>query len=210
MKKISIFLLSTFLIINAYSQEIEQDNNDEKDKDEIKTIFGKAETLGYFLGISARYGEKYDLETWDVGISGGLIVNHRFEIGIAVYGLQQEAEYEIDLRDEYAIEALYGGIYFKPILFGKFPVHVSFPFFLGGGAYSFETPEYNNSDTDNIQYYSLWLVKPGAELQLNIFKKIRVNLGAYYRFTTDLNNYYRPNDAVNGFSFGITLQIGSF
>ncbi len=213
MKNILLFSLSILFTLSMYSQEIEQDNNNEKQNDEIRTIFDKVKIIGYSLGISARYGEKYDLQTWDLGLNGGMIVNHWLGIGIALYGLSQEAIYEIDLEDDYAIEAFYGGVYFEAILLGKFPIHVSFPVLVGGGGYSFETSDYynsNNWNSNNNNYYSFWLIKPGAEIQLNMFKRLRVNLGAYYRFTTGLNNYYRPNDAINGFSFGLTLQIGKF
>ena len=212
MKKIFYTISILFLALFVSAQEINEENNTvNRNNDEIKTIFGHPNSVTGYCSFTTKYGEFYDLQTWDFGMRAGLIVDHWFGMGFAAYGIVQEPLYNEFLQADYSIEGGYGGIYFEPILFGKMPVHVSFPLLIGAGGCSYQVfTENENWEEESAKSNPFWIIEPGAELELNVFKHFRLAFGVHYRYTSELNFIYRENDALNGISGSMTIKVGTF
>jgi hypothetical protein len=213
MKKAIILSFLIFSFFGISAQEVNSDNNPPKNKGEIKTIFGNPETVTAYCAFTGKYGEFYNLPTWDLGMRIGCVVDHWFGMGIAGYGTVQESLYNPILQGDYSLHGGYGGIYFEPILFPTFPAHVSFPVLIGGGGLKYEIYQENSQtawEGDAIRSNPYWVVEPGAELELNVFKHFRLSFGAHYRITSPIDLEYRENDPINGFSGSISLKFGAF
>ncbi|MCD4705447.1 hypothetical protein K8R66_05225, partial [bacterium] len=116
----------------------------------------------------------------------------------------------------------------EPIIWAKHVVHVSFPVLVGAGGVSLlEDKYYLNKWEDDYYYESLasqayFVVEPGVEVEFNMVKFLRIGLGAYYRYTSDVALTYIKYDHQNGdtkitkkpelsgFSFGLSLKFGKF
>jgi len=215
--------------VTSFSQD---DKN--KNTQDYKTLFGGDHiSHGGYGGLTINYTQIDGKDAFLVGARGAWIINHGIGIGLGGHGFVNDITFSnntnsLSAPQEYSLAGGYGGLFFEPIIGAKHPVHVSFPILVGAGGV---TTVYKgtwgnwpyNYDED---YYSgnsqaFFVVEPGLELELNLVKFFRVGLGAYYRFTSNVNlllyDYYKPlnppkeiNPDLNGFSFGISLKFGKF
>jgi hypothetical protein len=114
----------------------------------------------------------------------------------------------------------YGGLFVEPILFPKYPVHVSFPIIIGAG-----------SITEHVDYFqshwpatmvieeghkkdsrSFWIFEPGIEIELNLLKYFRIGVGAKYSLTSKMNidNGWNPVYTFSEPTFNLSLKFGRF
>jgi hypothetical protein len=146
---------------------------------------------------------------------GAAIFGHGLAVGVIGKGFVTDFYEDNTFDGEVNIAGGYGGLFIEPIVFPKFPVHLSFPvtFGVGGVAYSSRVKQ----GTDDWDAYveesdAYFLVEPGAELELNLTRFFRLAFGAYYRYTTDieLTNSDIAKDALTGWSGGVTFKFGRF
>jgi hypothetical protein len=65
--------------------------------------------------------------------------------------------------------------------------------------------QYNTLDEDVF-----WYVEPGANLEINISKALRLNLGASKRFVNNLSLQDVGSNDFNGWSYNFSIKIGRF
>jgi hypothetical protein len=103
-------------------------------------------------------------------------------------------------------------------------VHVSIPVLIGAGGVAYirdywtpypQYPDDYNYYTEDASAY--FVIEPGLELELNMVKFLRVCLGGYYRYTSNIvlqsgygDEYTEVKPDLNGFSFGLSLKFGKF
>jgi hypothetical protein len=214
MKKSILFIVLFISSLIVSAQEINSENNPIKNNnDGIQTLFGHPESVTAYCAFIGKYGEFYSLPTWDLGMQIGCIVDHWFGMGLIGYGTVQEPLYNAVLQDNYSLHGGYGGVYFEPILFPKYPVHIAFPILLGAGGLKYDINNSNNSsfsNSDALRSNPFLVAEPGAELELNFFRHFRISFGGHYRITSPLSISYRQKDALNGFTGSISLKFGTF
>lgn len=235
MKQISILLFSALMSLSAFSQE--QDTlrlfgNNQKEKapketqkdnffnsdsgNGIRTITGPGHKLGFYFGFNTSYSQIDGYDAFSAGASVAMISNHGLALGFAGKGFFSEVyKTEPGSNTSYGYAGGYGGFLIEPILFPKNPVHVSFPVLLGAGGIAqsrlvdYGYPyEYDDFYIDETQAYLI--AEPGVELEFNIAKWIRLGLGASYRITTSLGPDNFSNDALKGFTGGLSMKFGLF
>ncbi|HCB61036.1 MAG TPA: hypothetical protein DHV29_11795 [Bacteroidales bacterium] len=210
MKKI-ILSLAAFLMLTMGS--IAQ--NDSIQTDEIKTLFGSHDhSNGWYVGLGGGYSQIDDKNAFTTSFRSAWIINHSFAIGLAATGFSNDLYVGHESGSDYSsVQGGYAGLLLQPVIFPKFPVHVSFPVLLGvGGAMSLST-YYNEPwepywDIRDESYY--FIIEPAAEIELNLIKWIRLSAGLSYRFTTPLNLYGYSDDVLRGFGGNVTLSFGKF
>jgi hypothetical protein len=212
--KTGILLLLTLLVLNASGQSYDEGK-------EISTIFGdKHISNGGYGAITFNYsqvGTDENNKSKDaivIGGRGSWVIGHAFAFGIGGCGFLNDFHYNSTLRQYVNLSGGYGGFYFEPILFPRIPVHLSLPVMVGAGGVAYTT-SYNlyNLEESNIfvEDASPFLIfEPGAELEFNIIRCFRIAIGAYYRFTTDIQLLNTDMDVLNGLSTGVTLKFGKF
>jgi len=228
MKKIAITLviLCTFFVAFAQEEEKEVKPN----SDQPITLLGRDRpnrSHGGYFGLMLQYNEIEDLQGMNLGIRMGWIMNHSFSMGLIGEGFFTEPQPSPTLNDgyDYTIGGGWAGFYMEPIFAARLPVHITAPISFGIGALSY-TRDIDH-DWENWENWEDWegqfesndlfiIIKPGVELELNLLKFIRLNLGAYYRMTSevklkDANDVQIFDDKMlNGLSYGITLKFGKF
>jgi hypothetical protein len=207
------FLLSGWL---AFSQNTEGD-------DQMRTLFNNgSRSLGGYGGITARYNELGSAPGAVVGFRGCFIAGHTVAIGFGGNGIFSNFKYDSKLGKDALMAGGYGGLFVEPIILPKLPVHIALPVMIGVGgiSYSLNNTDKNwrsNYSEDNvIDSKAFFLIEPGVELEINVVKYLRLAVGAYYRFTSDVSLQYSDLTPIEkpgflrGISTGITLKFGKF
>ncbi|MDX9932700.1 MAG: hypothetical protein RB294_08960, partial [Bacteroidales bacterium] len=112
-----------------------------------------------------------------------------------------------------SIQGGYAGLLLQPVIFPKFPVHISFPVLLGAGGAASVSTYYNEPwdaywEMQDETFY--FIVEPAAEVELNLIRWIRLSAGVSYRLTSPVNLQGYSNDVLRGLSGNVTLSFGKF
>lgn len=213
MKHLTILTILMIMGLGIMAQE-EEDRN----KQEYRTLFGGTETSnGGYGGISVNYTQIDGQDAILVGARGAWVINHSFALGIGGYGFANDVQYQKTINgytDNFQLAGGYGGLIIEPIIGAKWPVHVSIPILIGAGGITYISPYYN-SYSDPYYYYPMeadafFVLEPGIEIELNMVNFMRLAIGGYYRYTSDVNLADTDRDVLKGFSAGVTLKFGKF
>lgn len=212
MKRILLLLAIFSLSISTFSQAVEDETTEKRKDDEIKTLIGGSDEIGGYGGLSVLYSQIDAKDAIVFGARGGLIMGHMFAMGIGGAGFVNDAHYDFALDRNVSLTGGYGGMFFEPILLPKFPVHLSVPVLIGIGGVAYTSVERTEWDD---QYFvedseTFLLVEPGIELEMNITHFFRFAMGAYYRYTSEIELLNTDKDVLNGFSFGVNFKFGKF
>lgn len=240
MKKYTyLFLITTLCLVNtAYSQDTlrlfgHKDSQKNKpipdtvvttkpqpvktyDPDQIQTLTGQGRNVGFYFGFHSEYSQVAGYDAFGAGGTFAIIANHGLAIGFSGKGFFSEP-YEVSnlTHTSYSYTGGYGGILIEPIIFPKYPVHVSFPILLGAGGIArsiltnyYYPYEYTEVHVENAEAYLI--AEPGIELEFNIARWLRLGLGATYRLTTNIEPTSFESNPLNGFTGGFSLKFGKF
>lgn len=190
--------------------------NSNSHNDNIQTLGGENSHHGGFGAVSFKASEFNSKDIVLIGFRGGWIINRAMAIGFEGYGIIPTAEYEnIDPNSSLTSIAIggYGGMFIEPILYSNKVVHVTFPIAGGGGWLGYIVDWERNQNyysNDLIDDDVFWYVEPGAALELNVARNFRINMGATYRFSKDLELINTPSTGFDGWNYFLTLKFGSF
>ena len=220
MKKVffTALLLGVAFLIPVQAQEQEQN--------EMRTLFsgsdGKIDHGGWG-GFSVGYSKIGGKDAFIGGGRGGWLINHRFTIGGGGYGFTSnpaQMDQPFPTVDNYSLAGGYGGLLLEPVIAPFQPVHISIPILIGGGdaAVVNEQMYYGNYEYD---FYSPFFVfEAGIDIEFNVVRFFRLAFYGAYRYTSNLSvDYYSPDgvlefsvpdDALRGFSGGVTFKFGKF
>ena len=145
----------------------------------------------------------------------GWLASHSIGIGFGATGFMNEFHYEPILGRDVSLAGGYGGLYIEPILFPRFPVHLSFPILFGAGGISYiskENPQNNNLIEDSEAFL---LFEPAAEIELNLTTFCRLAIGVSYRFPTSFNigksgTHIAHAESLKEVNYTMSLKFGKF
>ncbi len=213
MKKITIFsVLLILLSANSFSQDPEFEYYKSH---EIKTLFGRNSTGGAYFDFTSGYSVIDDKHAVLFGGRFGWLPSQSVGVGLGATGFLNEYHYEPSIDKDVFLAGGYGGLYIEPILFGRSPVHLSFPILLGAGGISYVSKEpdnYNNFVEDTEAFL---LIEPAVEIELNLTRFFRLAIGTTYRFPTSfdvgLSDTSKASaESLKGFSYTLSLKFGKF
>ena len=101
----------------------------------------------------------------------------------------------------------------EPIIAPKIPVHISVPVLLGVGGVAYGVTRYDYYWENVVENSDVFFIADiGLEVELNLVSFFRLTLGAYYRYTNDINVYYYgsndlaiPSNALRGWHTSLTF-----
>lgn len=216
MNKILFTLLSiSFFGLEVHSQESNQEKTSRFD-DGTETLVNRKGGLGGFLEINTM--PVYLNNQPGIMTGGGLslVFGHSLNVGVAGYGLCTEIRTDNTdtLGDHLFLQTGYGGITLEPVLFSKKLVHVTFPVLLGAGGTSltnhslYDEETFDEDDWMNPEMY--FIVRPGINMEINLLRILRLDLGVSYRFTSGYEMQNVPVSMLNGWSGNLSLKLGWF
>lgn len=220
MKKIFLGVAIVFGL-TANSQEID------KQVDDNRTVFNGIRSFGGFMGVSSKVGDVNGQSALLAGVEFAAVLSSQINIGFVGYGLTTHVESDAsDSYDNpYDIHMGYGGLLIEPVIASKRMVHLSFPIILGvGGAGTHKSMKTINqirkanndlTDRDNVEFYRhetdvILVGEPGINLEINLLKNMRLNLGGSYRYVYDSQIEDVSDEELSGPMVSAGLRFGWF
>jgi hypothetical protein len=209
MKKsiITIMVLLSTLIAIAQTTPL--------DAPQQKTLFGNPTHVGWWVSPDFMYTQYDGNDVFQGGISGGVILNHNFSLGLGGYGIMNS--YNLEYDDIFPAESAYlyggyGGLKVEYRLKPASVLHVAFPLLLGGGSMMYGKDPGVNDPDENEDYISdgFFVFEPGVMMGVNLVKFMRLDIGATYRFASGLELPTVGSDFMNGVSGVVSLKFGKF
>jgi hypothetical protein len=183
---------------------------------EIQTLTGPGHSTGFYFGFHSEYSQVAGYDAFGAGGTFALIANHGLAIGFSGKGFFTEP-YKVtpSSNTSYNYTGGYGGFLIEPIIFPKYPVHVSFPILLGAGGIARSILTNYNYPYEYTQVYvenaeAFLIAEPGVEIEFNVARWMRLALGGSYRFTTALEPAIFESNPMDGFTAGFSMKFGKF
>jgi hypothetical protein len=214
MKRTLIFSLLFVLATTAvHSQDGELQYYKEKD---IKTLFGKDRSHGKYGSLSLGYSGIDNRQTLVFGQKVTWLPAHMIGIGMGINEFISEYRYDpVSGHDKYLLGG-YGGMYVEPILLPRMPIHASFPILMGIGGMSLMYSDNDFLDSNMLDEFQTFLIlEPGAEIELNITRSLRLAAGITYRFTTPFElkspeSFTTDVESLRSLTFKLAFKFGRF
>ena len=204
----------------------------QEESQEYKTIFGKGIESGGYGAPVFKVSPVNNKTSLLLGGEGGWVINHKFVIGGAGYGMTSNNtfDYTEDLEDldgnlvldstrTLDLSMGYGGVYFEYVMSPKKAFHLSFPLLIGAGGSRINTKTLFDANVidpedwtqyEHVESTGFFVLEPGVNIELNMTKFFRLDLGASYRYISGTNLHRLSNSDLSDFSFNLGLKFGKF
>lgn len=212
MKRLFLFIVIISSLTYGFGQVDETEKIKPKRDSEMMTLLGSNNSLGGYGGLSMAYTQIDGKDAFSFGARGAAIMGHSFALGFGGSGFVTDLFYDSELNSDVNIAGGYGGLFFEPIIFPRFPVHLSIPVLVGVGGVAYSSVNRRWEEDLFVEDSEVFfVVEPGAEIELNVTRFFRFSFGAYYRYTSNIQlQYSSKKDILNGFSFGVNFKFGKF
>ena len=183
---------------------------------DIQTLTGPGRNVGFYIGFHSDYSQVAGYDAFGAGGTFAIIANHGLAIGFSGKGFFTEPYERIPgSNTSYSYTGGYGGFLIEPIIFPKYPIHVSFPILIGAGGIAKSVLTNYNYPYDYTEVYvedveAYVIAEPGIEIEFNVARWMRLGLGGSYRFTSSLEPSEFESNPLNGFTGGFSLKFGKF
>ncbi|MDA3953905.1 MAG: outer membrane beta-barrel protein [Bacteroidales bacterium] len=211
MKKVFTLLFIAFMVQISFAQE-----DNVETKDDMTTIFTKENFrfTGGYLAPDFKVGDVHEDISMLVGIKLGFTFNDKFSIGLAGYNLVNNSNFYAG-PELASINMGYGGLSVEYSMFSNKIIHFTIPVVVGAGSITL----YEDNDNDNLYNFNYFdeiesttalVVEPGVNIEVNLFKILRVDLGASYRLVSGTDLVNLTDEHLTDLSFNATLKFGIF
>ena len=192
-----------------------------QENEPIKTLFDSQtpQHNGGYGAITVKYGKILDQDAFFTGLRGGWLINHRFTLGLAGNGLVSRVTNDAWLPEDPkpGLEARlltgYGGLLLEPVIFHNELFHASFPIVIGAGGATYgywDNNYWGHVDVPDYTGDAYFALEPGVELEINVVRFMRINIGASYLYTSDVRLPEVDPNFMRGFLGTFTIKFGSF
>lgn len=192
----------------------------------VMLTFSKAQDVQtIFKGHASGYGaitNKFTTIRGDFanisGVYGGVYLNHQFLLGLEVAASTNDIKVpaEFSALPGRTLSYQYGqfGMVNEYALGSNKAVHAVFHLFYGAGF----TLQYNRNQWDNNYYEDMgahdenwfFVIEPGVQLEMNLFKWMRFSPGVSYRSTHGSDAKGMADSDLRDFTYSATLKFGKF
>lgn len=214
MKKLIIIpAVLVFFASYSYSQEGEFEYYKEND---IKTLMGKTESHGKYGSLSLGYSEIDSRKTLVFGQKMTWLPVRSVGIGMGINEFISEYRHDPVVDRDIFLMGGYGGMYIEPIILPRIPFHASFPIMFGMGGISQIYGDEEFMIGNMFEDMQTFLVmEPGAEIELNLTKSMRLAAGISYRFTSAFElksseSYTTDIESLRSLTFRLVFKFGKF
>lgn len=190
--------------------------NDYHERNKIHTLSNGHGGSGGYGALIFKATDFDETSLLLAGFRGMWVINRSFGIGVEANGIIPVSKFD-NIDPEGFNRAIlvggYGGLALEPIFWSNSVIHFTFPVSFGGGwlgymedwqdQYYYYNPELYDQDV-------FWYVEPGANLEFNIARFFRIDLGVTKRFTYDLNLIQTGQEAFDNWNYTFTMKFGGF
>ncbi len=213
MKKIITLLFLALIVQVSFAQEKDEKV---KEEDSMQTLFNKdnLKFTGGYLAPEVKVSNVHEDISLIIGGKMGFTFNDHFTIGIAGFGLTNNSNFDINDNplDPARIGMGYGGLNLEYTFFSNKKIHFTIPVVLGAaGIYVYEDDgDFFSDQFNEIENSAAFVVEPGVNIELNLFKFFRIDLGASYRLIEGTALYSLEDEDLSDLSFNVGFKFGFF
>jgi hypothetical protein len=219
-RKIILLIWAMVISVTVQAQNENNQPQPENDTNQFQTIFNQAGPVGWWIAPEFSYTMIDKKNAYLFGLSGGIIINHNFSIGLEGIGIMTNNNLKFsginDTADVYLYGG-YGGLILEYRIKPLNPVNIAFPLLIGGGGAAYSTwgpnnwNNSNNDQDDNIYNWdSYFVIEPGVVVGINLLKFMRLDVGISYRLVQGLDLPETETDMMNGLNGKLSLKFGRF
>lgn len=153
-------LITILMTLAIQAQSGAETNPVNKEVQEIQTILSDPGPLGWWVSPDFAWTKIDGKDAFLGGISGGIIINHSFSVGLAGYGIMNSQNLKYrginDTADVYLYGG-YGGIKLEYRLNPSKKINLAFPLLIGAGGAAYSTyghDDWHNYDGDEDYAYA--------------------------------------------------------
>ncbi|MFC1642349.1 hypothetical protein ACFL5O_06635, partial [Myxococcota bacterium] len=176
-------------------------------------LVGRRAKFGGYGGLTIRYTRVAGDNGLLVGAEGALLIDHRFALGGAGYGLVTPRLYSND-QPRVRLGMGYGGGVLRYHFVLDSPLYVSAGVLVGAGVLG----EARDDDDDDeiavrsssrrIRADGCFVAEPSLGVHLNVTRWMRVGLEGAYRFASGVDTAGFDDSDLGGLSLGGNVQFG--
>ncbi|HLF34153.1 MAG TPA: hypothetical protein VI583_07945 [Cyclobacteriaceae bacterium] len=190
---------------------------DASGQDEIQTLTSGLRHSGGYGAILFKSGSFKSKALILTGVRGVWVINRAFGIGLEANCIAPINSYEgmdpNNLEKAYLVGG-YGGIFIEPILWSNKVVHITFPVSGGSGWLGYisdwQNDHYDPTRSDLFDDDLFWYLEPGAVIEANVTRFMRLNAGITGRFTQNIELINTNPSEFERMNFIIGLKFGKF
>jgi hypothetical protein len=220
-RKIILSIGAVLITIAIQAQNENEQPQPENSPQQLQTIFNQTSPIGWWIAPEFSYTMIDKKGACLAGLSGGIIINHNFSIGLAGTGILTNNNLKFsginDTADVYLYGG-YGGLILEYRINPVQPVNIAFPLLIGGGGAAYSTwgpSNWNTSGPDDhndnpYNWDSYFVLEPGVMVGINLLKFMRLDAGVTYRLVQGLNLPETESGMMNGFNAKLSLKFGRF
>lgn len=182
-----------------------------QDNGEAKTLLGgnsviQSKDIGFFVSPSIGFTEMDKSLTSLLNVRVGINFKDRISIGGYFNTSLNEIRPKSETLPNIYMDYWTVGGFAEYTLLAKKLVHLTFPLYVGFGEVQMD----NEDGEARLGESHFFQIEPSALLEINLQENIRINLGAGYRFVSDMT-YRNFNQAdISGLTGYVGLKFGLF
>jgi hypothetical protein len=205
------------LVVLLFPKSILAQENQNKNTDEVKYLFGNMKSFGYYGAFTFGYSKINGEPSLHDGGRLAIIINKKLGIGLAGIGFNNKPVTDSLLEGRYSLKGNIAGLLIEPILFSDKAIHLTLPLVLGAGRITYENDNSSYGNHNQEAKDIFWAFQSGIELEANVFKFFRMSFGATYKLVPNVDLIYRvkqspivERDFLKGFSYSVSFKFGKF
>jgi hypothetical protein len=163
-----------------------------------------------FGGPALKVTRFYDKDVVMEGAGGAWYINHALGLGIAGYHMSTSMRGPLG-DSSHMLEFGYGGGTIEYVISSESLLHFSVSTLVGAGAVSYSYKRSNPGERNEWGGGdAFFVVEPGANIEVNLTKFMRADIGASYRWVNGIELDGLNNSNVNGPAANVMLKFGAF
>lgn len=187
-------------------------------KQEQQTFFGNSEkpTLRGFIGFKSSGIALNNQFGYLNGAEVNMVFNHKLNVGFYGMGMVNNVSYFSPFHNQQRYYSLaMGGFKIEPVLWSyESKLHLILPINFGAGALSSRSEQWYTPgaewDEDNYNVDGFVFFEPGAGVELNLLKHVRLAANVGYMFTDNVYLSGNLNQNLSSFTGTVSLRLGWF
>lgn len=175
---------------------------EDSEGDPYETIFSKNGRIRPTLGFTSEVGSIGNMQLATTGVQLGLIINRKFDFGFfrkVSFNNPSFYDEEVERMLRLAYEGVAMAYHFSP----ERAVHLSAGMEYGWGNMTIQTGNW-------VPDWNIAVMTPSINVEMNLTKWSRVNVGLGYRSFANVENLFLDSDDFSNLSMNATLRFGWF
>jgi hypothetical protein len=201
--RIKLIIILSSIVLNLTAQTSK----------EVKTLIGTGTPrIGYFITPFCQFGSIAGSTAVIPGVGAGIVFNNNISLDLRYKFIATENTPVGEVNYRLYLDGQWFGIKSEFSLKPENAIHVNFFLEAGAGEIELDLKDSYENQQVIIPSEDAWFanLEPGVALEINLWKYLKLNLTAGYRFVSDVTFRNLSQRDLMGFTYSAALKIGIF